>query len=74
MALNIGLVDYQKTIPVAEMAEHRRVGIMTGADRIKIVPLHQHQILFHLFHADRAARDRIRIMAVDSVKFYFLTV
>ena len=69
MTLNVRLVNHQKTIFVTKLVKNRRVRIMTRADCIEIMLLHQCQIQFHLIKTDYWTCHRVGIMPVHAAEF-----
>ena len=69
MALIIRLIHHIKPHLIKQMVILRTVRIMTGADGIYIVLLHQAQILFHLCPAYSKTCIGITVMTIYTVKF-----
>ena len=74
VALHIGLRHQIEAILVAHAGKQRRIGIVTGANGVDVVLLHQHQILEHLLLAHCAAKDRIAVMAVHAAELDGLAI
>ena len=74
MRLNIRLINHHKSIFIAHLIKIWCIWIMTGTNSVKVMLLHQHQILFDLLDTDYKPRLRIRIMAVDSTEFNLFSV
>ena len=74
VAFIVRLVDHIKSHRIVQFIEMRRIGIMTGTDRVDIMLLHQNQILHNLLLADGKSGHRIAVVTVHTVEFYLLSV
>ena len=74
MCLNIRLVNHHKSIFIAHLIKIWCIWIMAGTNSIKVMLLHQHQILFNLPDIDYKSCLRIRIMAVDATEFNLFSI
>ena len=74
MTLIVRLIDDEKSVFVAHLVEHGRIGIMTRPDGIEIVTLYHLQIPAHMLHIHDRTCHGVGIMAVDTAEFDGLTV
>ena len=74
MALVVRFVHHIEAVPVAELVELWRVGIMAGTDAVHIVLFHQGHIFVHLGQADGKSGHGIAVMTVRAVNLDFLAV
>mmetsp|Transcript_59326 Transcript_59326/g.171921 ORF Transcript_59326/g.171921 Transcript_59326/m.171921 type:complete len:200 (-) Transcript_59326:739-1338(-) len=74
MAFDICLVHDIKAVLIAELVEQRIVRIMRATDRIKVVSLHQFDVLEHRFATDDMAGVRVMLMPVHATDRQFLPI
>ena len=74
VTLDICLSQHVHSVFVAEVIEHRIIGIMRGADGINIQALHAENILFNFFWGDSTAVNRRKIVTIDAVEHHSLTI
>ena len=70
----IRLRNYKKTIFVAQLIKMRCIRIVAGSHSVKIMLLHQLQIMLCLHKADCRPGYRIRIVSVYPFKFHFFAI
>ncbi len=66
MNLQIRLVNEVKAVLVAQLVKLRRIGIMAGADSVKIVLLHQRHIPADVGYGHRRAHIRVAVVAIHA--------
>ena len=74
MALHVGLGQHVHAVFVAEVVEHRVVGVVRGADGVDVQSLHGHDVALNLLGSDGPAVDGRKVVAVDAVKHHTLAV
>ena len=67
VALHIGLGDQHDAILITQLVEARVIGIVRGAHRVDVVPLHELQVAAHAIEAHGAALVIVVIVAVDAM-------
>ena len=65
MTFIVGLVNDQEAVLVTKLQEHGGVGVVAGADGVKVVLLDELEVALHMLHTDDRPGDRVGVMAVD---------
>ncbi|MFM1944245.1 MAG: hypothetical protein RI897_3227 [Verrucomicrobiota bacterium] len=66
VAFDIGFIDEVESVGVAEVVPFRVVGVVTGADCVDVVALHEEDVLEHGGTGDRVAGVGVHFVAVDA--------
>ena len=74
VGLHIGLCHHEQAVLVAQLVETRVVRVVSGAHRVEVVLLHQHDIALHPIHADRTALEVVVVVAVHPVQLEVVAV
>ena len=74
VTLHVGLSQHVHAILVAEVVEHRIVGIVRRTYSVDIQALHTQDILLYLLGSDGTSVDRRKIVTVDTVEHHTLSI
>ena len=74
VGFNIGFIDHVQTVAVAEFIPARRVGIVRAAHGVKVVLLHQQNVLHHIRLGDHLPAQMMMLMAVNAADQQRFTV
>ena len=68
MAFVVCFVDDHEAVLVTQLIEHGRVGVVAGADCVKVILLDHSQIPLHVLYADNRAGNGIGVVTVDTAE------
>ena len=74
VTLDIGLSQHVHAVLVAEVVEHRVVGIVRGTYSIDIQALHAQNVLFNLLRSDGSSVDGREVMTIDTMEHHALAI
>ena len=74
VTLHVGLGQHIESQFVAEVIEHRIVGIVRGAHSVDVQSLHGLQVFLDLLRRDGTAVDRREVVAVHAVEHHALAI
>ena len=74
MILEVGLVAAVESVVVKHGIHAGRIGIVTGADGVDVVALHEQHILEHRLGGYGTTIDGVRIVAVDALEEHLLAI
>ena len=74
MVLKVGLVATVESVIVEHRVHASRIGIVTGADGVDVVALHEQHILEHRLGGYGTAVDGVCIVAVDTLEEHLLAI